>query len=265
MNKFLEWLAVPMQRPQSYSAFHLIFAFIGLAVVITLAIFLKKLNDKQNKILLGVIGVLLAISEVVKILFNNHIINNDKFAWWVFPYQLCSIPMYLCLICPFIKSEKVNSWLYEFMFAVGLSTSILTLLEPSGLHKDYVFLTCHAYVWHLILAFIGLYLFLSKRAGKNIFGVLKSSAVLGVVVVIGLILNLCIKEPGFNALYMSPYVPSLIVVFDQVWLKAGWLVCDILYVFAIILLSAICYYSAYFIRKYVGKRRSKKYKYEYIG
>lgn len=265
MNKFLEWLAFPMERPQSYSAFHLIFAFVGLAVVIVAAILLRKLNDKQNKIMLGCIGVVLAISEIIKILFNNHIINNDKFAWWVFPYQLCSIPMYLCLICPFVKNEKINNWLYEFMFAIGLSTSIATLAEPSGLHKDYVFLTYHAYIWHLVLVFIGLYLFLSKRAGKNLYGVLKSSAVFAVVSVIGLVLNLTIKEPGFNALYMSPYVPSKIVVFDQIWLKAGWLVCNILYMIAIILLSAIFYYSAYFIRKYVEKRKSKKYKYEYIG
>jgi hypothetical protein len=34
------------------------------------------------------------------------------------------------------------------MFAVGLSTSILTLLEPSGLHKDYVFsIFSFIFVW----------------------------------------------------------------------------------------------------------------------
>ena len=265
MNKFLEWLAVPMQRPQSYSAFHLTFAFVGLAVVIVAAILLRKLNDKQNKIMLGCIGVVLAISEIIKILFNNHIINNDKFAWWVFPYQLCSIPMYLCLICPFIKSKKVNSYFYEFMFGVGLGTSLATLMEPSGLHKDYVFLTCHAYAWHLTLVFIALYLFLSKRAGTNLFGFVKASAVFGVSAVIGFILNLFIQQPGFNAFYISPYVPIQIVVFDQIWLKAGWFAGILVYLFAILLLSAIFYYSAYFIRKYIEKRKSKKYKYEYIG
>ena len=71
MNKFLEWIAIPMERPQSYSAFHLTFAFVGLAVVIVAAILLRKLNDKQNKIMLGCIGAVLAISEVIKILFNN--------------------------------------------------------------------------------------------------------------------------------------------------------------------------------------------------
>ncbi len=265
MNKFLEWLAYPMERPQSYSIFHLVFAIIGLAIVIASAYFLRNLNPKKNRILLGLVGFVLVVSEIIKILFNNHIINYDRFAWWVFPYQLCSIPMYLCLICAFVKNEKVNSWLYEFMFAVGLSTAIVALIEPSGLHKDYWFLTCHSYIWHLLLVFVGLYLFLSKRAGNKILGYLKSSACLGVVVIIGFILNLTIKKPGFNALYMSPYAKSPLAVFDQIWAKSGWIVCNLLYLIAILLLSAIFYYSAYFIRRYIEKRNLKKYKYEYIG
>ena len=248
MQEFLEWLAVPMERPKSYGTFHLTFMIVGLIIVIVAAFLLRKLNEKQNRIFLGIVGGILTISEIIKILFNTFIINGGNFAWWVFPFQLCSIPMYLCLICAFVKNEKFNSYLYEFMFGISLLTAFLTLAEPSGLHKDYIFLTWHSYIWHLTLIFIGLYLYFSKRACINKYGFLKAMAVFGVVATIAFILNLSIKQPGFNAFYMSPYVPSQIVVFDKIWLSAGWFVSNLAYVVAILAACAGVYYLAYLFR-----------------
>jgi len=254
MKEFLEWLAVPMERPQSYSAFHLIFTFVGITVAIVLAFLLRKLNDKQNRILLGVIGGALAISEIIKILFTNQIINNGNFAWWVFPFQLCSIPMYLCIICAFVKNEKFNSFLYEFLFAITLTTAIMPFVEPSGLHKDYIFLTLHSYIWHLTLIFLGFYMYFSKRACTNKYGFLKGMAVFGIVTIVAFILNLSIRQPGFNAFYMSPFVPSQIIVFDKIYLTAGWFVANLVYVIAILAACSGVYYLAYLFR---CKRKKK--------
>ena len=71
MIDFLEWLAVPMERPKSYGTFHLTFAIVGLIVCILVAFLLRKLNNKQNRIFLGIMGGLLTISEVIKILFHT--------------------------------------------------------------------------------------------------------------------------------------------------------------------------------------------------
>ena len=257
MKEFLEWLAIPMERPASYSPFHLIFTFVGLTVAILLAFLLRKLNDKQNKIFLGVIGGVLAVSEVIKILFTNQMLNGGNFAWWVFPFQLCSIPMYLCLIVAFVKSEKFNSYLYEFMFSISLATAFITFAEPSGLHKDFWFLTLHSYIWHLTLVFIGFYLYFSKRACKNKYGFLKGVATFGVVTVIAFILNLCIRQPRMNAFYISPYVPHEIIVFDKIWASAGWLVADIVYLLAILLMCSAVYYISYGFRCLRAKRLKK--------
>lgn len=257
MQKFLEWLAVPMERPKSYGAFHLTFMIVGLIVVVLAAFLLRKLNDKQNRIFLGIVGGILTISEVIKILFNTFILNGGNFAWWVFPFQLCSIPMYLCLICAFVKNEKFNSYLYEFMFGISLITAFLTLVEPSGLNKDYIFLTLHSYIWHLVLIFIGLYLYFSKRACTNKKGFLKAMAVFGVVTTIALLLNVFIQKTGFNAFYISPYVPSQIIVFDKIWLSAGWVVSDLLYLIAILLISSATYYVGYLCRYLKAKKQAK--------
>ena len=258
MRELIGWFAIPMERPQSYSTFHLVFTFVGITTAIVLAFLLRKLNNKQNKILLGVIGAALAVSEIVKILFTNQVINGGNFAWWVFPFQLCSIPMYLCLISAFVKNERVNSYIYEFLFAISLTTAIMPFIEPSGLHKDYVFLTLHSYIWHLTLIFLGFYMYFSKRACTDKYGFLKGLSVYGIVVLIAFILNLCIREPGFNAFYMSPFVPSQIIVFDKIYYAAGWFVSNLAYVFAISAACAMVYYIAYMFRVSKQKRLLKK-------
>ena len=166
--------------------------------------------------------------------------------------------MYMCLICAFVKNEKFNQYLYEFMFGISLITALSTLIEPSGLNKDYVFLTLHSYIWHLSLIFIGFYLYFSKRACTSKKGFIKAMASFGVVVAIAFILNLCIQKPGFNAFYISPFVPSQIIVFDKIWLSAGWFVADLLYLIAILLISAAAYYIGYLFRYLKSKKQLKK-------
>ena len=167
MKDFFMATAWTMETPKPYGLFHLLFTFIGLAVVIVVAFLLRKLNDKQNRIFLLCIGLFLLITEVYKQLFYYYVIGNNSYQWWIFPFQLCSVPMYLCIICACCKSEKFNSWLYEFMFAFNFFGGIITFIEPSGINHPYVTLTLHAYIWHLLLIFIGFYLYFSKRACRN--------------------------------------------------------------------------------------------------
>lgn len=49
-----------------------------------------------RRILLGV-GLFLMFCEGYKLLFYYYVIGHGSFQWWVFPFQLCSIPMYLCV------------------------------------------------------------------------------------------------------------------------------------------------------------------------
>lgn len=49
-----------------------------------------------RRILLGV-GLFLMFCEGYKLLFYYYVIGHGSFQWWVFPFLLCSIPMYLCV------------------------------------------------------------------------------------------------------------------------------------------------------------------------
>lgn len=259
MKDFFNFTAWQMETPKPYGLFHLLFTILGLIVVCTVAFFLRKLNDKQNRILLLCIGIFLLLAELYKQFFYYYVVWGGSYRWWIFPFQLCSVPMYLCLICGFCKNEKFNKWLYEFMFAFNFFGGIITFIEPSGINHPYVTLTLHAYIWHLMLIFLGFYLYFSKRACTSWKGYLKGSAVFGITVVVAQIINVCLQgKDGATMFFISPYAPSSLFFFGDFYLQHGWLANMCLYLFGLVFAGALIYYIGYLIRWLRSKHLNKK-------
>ena len=259
MEAFIKWTAWEMEKPQAYGTFHLLFSIIGLAVVVTLAFLLRNLSEKQNRIFLLIMGIVLLLFELYKQLFYYFVIGGGTYITWIIPFQLCSVPMYLCIICACCKNKKFNGWLYDFMFSINLFGGFIPLLEPSGLNHPYVTLTLHAYIWHLSLVFLGLYFFFSKRACTSWKGYFKGLAVFGVTIVIAQIINICTQgKDGCNMFYISPYANSPMAFFSDFNAKNGWVANMFLYLFAICLAGAIVYYTAFLIRWLYNRQKKKK-------
>lgn len=258
MQEFFKWTAWEMTPPQSYGLFHILFVVIGGIVAVLLAWFLRKANDKQNKIILGVAGGFLILTELYKQLFYFYVVKDCEYSWWIFPFQLCSIPMYLCILCLFIKNEKVLNYIYNFMFAFNFFGGAISFAEPSGLNHSYWTLTLHAYTWHMILVFIGLYLFFSKRAGQNWYDFFKGVVVFLICCCVAQIFNVAFRDKGgVNMFYISPYVNSSIFFFDNFNRQYGWFANMCLYLTAIILGAGIMYYAFWGVREIFEKKRRK--------
>ncbi len=248
-----------MTKPQSYGLFHILFVIIGGCVAVLLAWFLRKTNEKQNKIFLGVVGGFLILTELYKQLFYFYVVKDCEYSWWIFPFQLCSVPMYLCIICVFIKNQKVLSYIYNFMFTFNLFGGAISFAEPSGLNHEYLTLTLHAYIWHMTLVFVGLYLFFSRRAGQKWYDFFKGLAVFFVCCCVAQIFNVAFKDKGgVNMFYISPYVTSPIYFFDEFNKENGWFANMCLYLFAIVLGAGIMYYLFWGVRTLVDKKRRPK-------
>ncbi len=82
-------------------------------------------------------GVLLALMELYKQAFLYVIEFHGHFDWWYFPFQLCSIPMYICLAAPLLHSEKTLRRAATFLQDFGLLGGIMALAVPPGLMHPY--------------------------------------------------------------------------------------------------------------------------------
>lgn len=75
-------------------------------------------------------GILMAASEIWKQLTLTFLINHGAYDWWYFPFQLCSIPMYICLILPVISSQK-----YPRLHQILLTFLNVTVIWPEYSHS----------------------------------------------------------------------------------------------------------------------------------
>ncbi|MDO4567339.1 MAG: YwaF family protein [Clostridia bacterium] len=226
MAEFFELTAWPMEKPAPYGAFHLTFALVGLAVVVALAYALRRSDERRNRAVLLTVGVFLCVCELYKQLFYFYVIGAGSYQWWIFPFQLCSVPMYFCIIGGVLKDCRVRRAIYNFMLAFNLMGGFMALTEPSGLVHEYWTLTIHAFIWHITLVFVGLYLGFSKRAGLKLSDYKSTVLVFCALCLVAFGINLALREvsgASVNMFFIGPSI-SPIIVFKDIATRYGWYV-----------------------------------------
>lgn len=237
LDHWIDATAWEMTTPKAYGAFHLLFVAIGLALSIWGAYRLRTVSEKGNRRILLTIGLLLLGAEVYKQLFYFFNIESWEYAWWIFPFQLCSVPMYLCLIAPLLKPGRVQQGMYDFMMIYNLLGGGISFAEPSGLLHPYWTLTLHALVWHMMLVFLGLYLGFSGRAGKQMQNYKSATKTFLALCLIAFAINLILRgvsDGSINMFFVGP-ADSPLAVFETISKRFGWYISTALYIPAVCL------------------------------
>lgn len=63
--------------------------------------------------------------------------------WWFFPFQLCSLPMYLCLLLPFLKHKSMKTAVCTFLQDFNLLGGLAALIVSEGFRGIHWTLTLH--------------------------------------------------------------------------------------------------------------------------
>ena len=257
LEAFIRATAIGMEKPKPYGIFHLCFVLIGVLLCVFAAYKLRRANEKQNRIVLVSVGVFLMLTEVYKQLFYYFIVGEHSYEWWIFPFQLCSVPMYLCVIAPLLRPGRLQSGMYHFMSTYNLLGGVMAVIEPSGLLHKYLSLTLHAFVWHILLIFIGLYLIATGRCAKNFPDFRQATYTFLGLAALAFCINLIfwnVSEGTINMFYVGPRYSPL-VVFEQISRSAGWYVSTALYLPVVGLGAYLMYLPAHL---YFEKRSNRE-------
>lgn len=191
-------------------------------------------------------GVLLSISELGKQLLLTFVVNNGCYYWWYFPFQLCSIPMYVMLILPWIR-PKAQTALLTFLATFGLLGGIAAFADTSGLQYSLSILTAHSYCWHILLIASGICAGLALRravGGKPTLPLFGLATLLYLsCCAIAEILNLLLSPLGtINLFYINPEYRMQQVVFRDIAEKTGNLPSILLYILATVCGAFLLFY-----------------------
>lgn len=231
IHSILALTAWRMEPPAMYGRFHCAAVLIAVVLAVCGAVRAKGLRYSSRIRLLASCGWLLAVLEVYKQLFIYHIVGNcAAYDWWYFPFQLCSVPMYLCILLPLIaggshhseygSAVSAASYVHNSRTVAAAESAILTFLAgftftgaaaalavPEDFMRSYVTLTLHGFIWHGLLLFISLTVVLSGIADFTVRGFARSVILFLGMCIIAVCINVLV-EPAMAAAYAKSLVAN---------------------------------------------------------
>ena len=220
-----------------------------------------RTNDKIRDYFTMTMGLILISTEIYKqILFAYHYNFEGEYRWSLFPFQLCSIPMYTSAIMPLARNEKLRKSLFSFMALYGMLGGLsVTLYQTSVLTREDYSLDYQSIIWHFALIALGIYSATYLNIGSLSF---KKSlklyqygtfAFLGFLILAEIINLLIVLNHGYNEFtvggnmfYISMFMFNLdIPVLSTITSTCGWYVGFIGYTF-VLMLGAFVIFSVYY-------------------
>ncbi|MBR5714102.1 MAG: YwaF family protein [Clostridia bacterium] len=248
------------EAPQAWGALHIVFFAVGLALSIALALVFRKSDTKRFNRILRTAGFILAGMEIFKISFFHFALNDCDLRNTanIFPFQLCSLPIYLAPIASYLKEDsKVRKAMLTFMMTYTFMSGLSAFINPSGILMVHILPTFHSLIWHMLLVFIGMLIAFSGRGGNTLRDFGRAVLLFLICCHIALFLNILLPMllPGsvVNMFYIGPERSSLIV-FDKIYDKYDWVVQYKSYEMALTV-GAFIFFLPHLI---VGKAKKKK-------
>lgn len=272
LEKIILFLQGTMVTPTAYGWFHIMWIFITLLAVIFLSKIGDKNNEKQTKAILLTYGVIALILELLKQIiwsFNYDPITNLvtwNYEWYSFPFQLCTTPIYVSIICPFVKNKKTKEALLSYMAFITILGSIATIIMPDSCFVEDILVNIHTMWLHCGSFVVSIYLLISNVVAVNIENLKKAIITFLVFVVIALTLNIFIYNIGilegetFNMFFISPYFESTLPVFNIIYKYVPYIIFLIIYICIIELGAVLVYLMSLLIKKMIHKINNKKIK-----
>ena len=241
------------ETPTLFGSFHICFLIFSLISSIIIYFLYKNKTDKQQLLFLKISGILMFIFEIWKQIFTYHYVFDDIYNMWFFPFQLCSMSMYCCILLLFIKDDKQNIILV-FLSTYSLLASLVALIGPLDMLRPQVLLTFHGFIYHCVMLYQAIvsYLILRKRNNYKFKPTFYLFLIMvGIAEVINVISHNIFHDihRESNMFYISPYYPTTQPVFNMIANKYGILIEVIFYLGIISLVSYLIYYLSLKIKK----------------
>lgn len=257
---FLKWSAYELsERPKNYGLIHIIFIVVMIVSVALMIWKIKKIDNRRMDKIVLTFGIILFVIEIYKQLVYTFVDSDGSYQWYAFPFQFCSSPMYVCLILPFIKNDKIKNALYGYLAFFGTIGGLVVMIYPNDVWVRTLSISLHSMIWHSSMVVLGVFILAKKNYETNIKQFFPAIIVFVIFVLLAQTLNisfyhLFIKDLGqtFNMFFISPYFECTLPVFNIFYNHFGWIICMILYVLAFSIGTVVVYYILRFIKK-LGK------------
>ena len=191
------------------------------------------------RIMFIAISIYFLLSEVFKQLFCYYAVGYDEYLFILFPFHLCSMPLYILPLTLFLRDGTLKQSLYNFLASYCLTGGLMSVTVDGGLISGYLAITFSSFLWHFVLIFIALFLCVSGRVRFKLTEFAKATAVFGVCAVLALLINIALYDLSngtCDMFFMGP-APMNVVVYRDIAKAVGRPLTSLIYLATLALAS----------------------------
>lgn len=270
IEKFIDSLMGLMEPPTSYGWFHILFVVLIIALIVFLCVKFRDSSEKSVNTICLIGWSIMVLFELYKqIVFSfdgSSGVGVWDYQWYIFPFQLCSTPLYLLPFIIFLKEGKVRDSVIAYMMTFSLFGGLATFVYPEQVFVKLIGINIQSLVHHGLQIALGIFLFAHNRKRVNVKFIVKGFIVFAIMMAIALTLNIVVYNiftargigDTFNMFYIGPYFDCSLPLLSIMYPYMNKILFIILYFVCFCLIAVIMYYIQYGIYKLVLKIKSKQ-------
>lgn len=230
LASIVSFLGTSSDVPLAWGAFHLIFLVVFVPAAVLLCIKLKEVSDSTLRRVFLALWIILVVGEIYREFILGASVDggsiNYSFQWYLFPFQICSAPLYALPLIVFLPDGKVRDAVCAYMMTFSFFGGLAVMFLPTDVLCHVVGVNIQAMVHHGSQVIIGLVLAVRNRGKYNFKYFLGAIYSFLTVLAVAMTLNITVhnalvavgKGDTFNLFFISPYhgchLPLLSIVRD---------------------------------------------------
>jgi hypothetical protein len=223
-QNILRILNYSAQEPTTFGVYHIIW-LVAIAVLTAVAAICGKRHSAKTVtwVVFGT-AVLVAILEIYKQI--NYTFGDGSgepsYAWYAFPWQFCSTPLYIGLLVGIFRKGRIHNALCAYLATYAVFAGAAVMIYPGDVYVEVVGINIQTMICHGSMVVIGAYLLGSGHVQLSLKSVLKAMPVFAICVSLAAIMNEVAHATGllenhnFNMFYISPYLECTLPVYNLV-------------------------------------------------
>ena len=264
--RIIEAINTKTETPEMYGRFHLVCWAITLLVAALLCLLYKKKCIKSVRRVLLVTALLVIVFEILKLAaysveYDEGIIF--RFNWKHFPWQVCSLPMYIGLLASMTRG-KLHDALCCFLATFAVFAGTAVMVYPGNVFVDIAVINIQTMICHGSMLCIGIFLYYTNHVKAEFKTILKATPVFVTCLGIAIAINEIGHNCGLNDVYefdmffISPYEKSILPIYKHLQTILPFWASALIYAAVFIMLSFLVLCVAMLLKRIIPGSRGKK-------
>ncbi|MBR5601204.1 MAG: YwaF family protein, partial [Clostridia bacterium] len=183
-------MSFSMTAPTSYGWFHILWLLLTVGVTVLLCLLYKHGKIKNPIDVVFYTAMIVIVLEIYKQIYYSFSYDGSvqfDFQWFAFPWQFCSMPMYVGLLVGLTRG-KLQGALLDFLATFALFAGASVMIYPEQVFTVSVWINIQSMICHASMIVVGVFLYYTgtvKARHKTILGgMMVFSAAVGMAVLL---------------------------------------------------------------------------------